>query len=303
MAKFVVLIPTKNEGPRIAQTIHDMVHAVEQTGHEVSSVLITDDSKDDTREVAKQSGAEVVNGGGRGLGYAMFKGLKAASKKDCDFIVTADGDGQTKADEFKDFFNETEKGADLVLGSRFQKKGLVEYNYSIINRTGVRILASMMNYKTKLKLTDSHGGLRIYSRALAEELEMIGHYTYVQETIIDAVEKGYTVHEIPSAWKERLDSYSRVLVSIPRYVYYTLPVLIYRLGLHKRWLIPMGLGLMALNILLIFLNLDLNLFTSLGGIFHLFQTLDLFILGTVFILFSVLFEITCNILRELRRGS
>ncbi len=303
MAKFVVLIPTKNEGPRIAQTIHDMVHAIEQSGHEVVGVLITDDSKDDTREVAKQSGAEVVQGGGRGLGYAMFKGLKAAAKIDCHYIVTADGDGQTKAEEFKDFFAEVEKGADLVLGSRFQKKGLVEYNYSIINRTGVRILAWMMNYKTKLKLTDSHGGLRIYSRPLAEEIEMIGHYTYVQETIIDAVEKGYKVHEIPSVWKERIDSYSRVLVSIPRYVYYTLPVLIYRLGLHKRWLVPLGFALILLNLMLFGFDIYTSLTTSHGSMFQLFQKLDLFILGTVLILFSVLFEITCNILRELRRGT
>ncbi len=74
--------------------------------------------------------------------------------------------------------------------------------------------------------------------AVVAELEMVGTHTYVQETIIDAFEKGFRIIEIPSVWKKRENGKSRVLRSIPLYVFYTLPVLILRSGQHIKLLLP-----------------------------------------------------------------
>lgn len=81
------------------------------------------------------------------------------------------------------------------------------------------------------------------------DLEILGTHTYVQETIIDAVEKGHRVVEIPSDWRQRSSGESRVVRSIPKYVFYTLPILLLRSGQHIRWLYSAGLICLSVSVL------------------------------------------------------
>jgi hypothetical protein len=94
---------------------------------------------------------------------------------------------------------------------------------------------------TGLPLTDSHGGIRAMVPDVVRELQLIGSHTYVQETIIDAVEKGFRVVELPSVWRKRAFGTSRVVRNIPKYIAYTLPVLLLRSGQHIRALYTTGL--------------------------------------------------------------
>jgi len=191
----------------------------------------------------------VLLGGGRGLGSAMYDGLKAAAGLDCDYILSIDGDGQADLSELPRFLTPLENGqADLVLASRFQNEGLVKYHYKFINNFGTRVLAAMLRRFTGLPLTDSHGGIRAMRREVAAELEMLGSHTYVQETIIDAAEKGFRITEIPSVWKPRLHGKSRVVSNIPKYVFYTLPILMLRSGQHIRLLYSGGLWLILIAV-------------------------------------------------------
>jgi glycosyltransferase involved in cell wall biosynthesis len=242
--KVCVIVPTKNEAGTIQQVIRALHGALDPSRYDPPHVIVVDDSSDDTRRLAREAGASVIVGGGRGLGAAMFDGLKTAAALDCDFILSIDGDGQADVSELPRFVEPLERGqADLVLASRFQQQGLVKYHYRLINSFGTRVLVSMLRRFTGLALTDSHGGIRAMRRAVAAELEMLGNHTYVQETIIDAVEKGFRVVEIPSVWKAREHGTSRVVSSIPRYVFYTLPVLMLRSGQHIRLLYSGGLAL------------------------------------------------------------
>jgi hypothetical protein len=136
----------------------------------------------------------------------------------------------------------------MVLASRFQNEGLVKYHYKFINNFGTRVLVAMLRRFTGLPLTDSHGGIRAMRREVAAELEMLGSHTYVQETIIDAAEKGFRITEIPSVWKPRLHGSSRVVSNIPKYVFYTLPVLMLRSGQHIRLLYSGGIWLILVAI-------------------------------------------------------
>jgi hypothetical protein len=198
----------------------------------------------------------VLVGGGRGLGSAVYEGLKTAADLDCDFILTIDGDGQADVSELPRFLEPLERGeADLVIASRFKHAGLVRYRYRFINQFGTNVLAAMLRRFTGLPLTDSHGGIRAMRRVVAEELEMLGSHTYVQETIIDAAEKGFRIAEIPSVWNPRLHGTSRVVSSIPKYVFYTLPVLMLRSGQHIRLLYSGGIVLIGLALLYFFVIL------------------------------------------------
>jgi glycosyltransferase involved in cell wall biosynthesis len=236
-----VVIPTKNEAATITDVIRTARTTLNTVGHECT-IYVADDSHDDTRNIAVREGAIVVRGSGEGLGTAMFRGLKAASRENPDAIVSIDGDGQADVEsELLAFLQPVlDNTADLVIGSRFKTPGLVSYDYRAKNRFGTRVLVGMLRRRTGLPLTDSHGGIRAMSCDVVRDLEMIGTHTYVQETIIDAHEKGFRVLELPTRWLPRKHGKSRVVRSIPRYVLYTLPVLLLRSGKHIRWLYSLG---------------------------------------------------------------
>jgi glycosyltransferase involved in cell wall biosynthesis len=244
--KVCFLIPTKNEEASVREVIRSLRGSLDPSRFAPASLIVVDDSVDGTRRAARAAGAEVVVGGGRGLGSAMYEGLKAAARQPFDFIVTVDGDGQADVAEVARFLQPLiDDEADLVVASRFLEKGSIKYHYRFINNFGTQVLAGMLRRLTALPLTDSHGGIRAMRREVAQELEMLGSHTYVQETIIDAVEKGFRVKEIASVWKPRPHGSSRVVSSIPRYVFYTLPILILRSGQHVRLLYSGGLVLIA----------------------------------------------------------
>ncbi len=243
MPRAAVVIPTRNEEQSIARVIAEIRSGFVGTRYNDIDIVLADDSSDRTRRVARALGAVVVPGGGEGLGVAMYRGLKAAARLSPDVIVAVDGDGQADAvAEIKRFLAPIERDeADLVLGSRFLDRGLVKYPYRWINRFGTRVLSAFLRAQTGLPLTDSHGGIRAMRPEVAADLDLLGTQTYVQESILDAVEKGYRVTEIASVWRKREHGSSRVVGSIPKYILYTLPVLILRSGQHLRLLYSAGL--------------------------------------------------------------
>ena len=248
-----VVIPTRNEEKSIDGILRSVKAAITQNFCKSLRIIVVDDSTDQTRTLARNAGAEVLNGGGRGLGSAMYDGLKAAVATKPDYILSLDGDGQADVDEIPRFLKPLiEDRADLVVGSRFLERHLVQYRYRFVNRFGTIVLAWILRRLTSLKLTDSHGGLRAMRREVAEELEMLGTHTYVQETIIDAVEKGFRILEMPSTWKVRQHGKSRVVSSIPRYIFYSLPVLILRSGQHIRLLYSGGIIMIVFALIYFF---------------------------------------------------
>ena len=301
--KICVVVPTKNEESTIADVIQSVREGVFRAGYTECCVLVVDDSRDQTKKVALANGAYVVRGSGDGLGSAMYKGLKAALRLEPTIIMTADGDGQSDArNEIPRFLAPIEDGsADLVLGSRFLGTNLIHYKYRWINRLGTKLLSRIMNRQTGLKLTDSHGGLRAMQPEVALSLEMIGTHTYVQETIIDASEKGFRVIEIPSVWMPRKSGGSKVVASIPNYIFYTLPILILRGGEHIKALYWIGISLV-----LVALVIFGAVFFQEGFTFRLAHRTPAFILIALLTLLGSLtffFGFVLQLLQQIKRST
>lgn len=300
--KVTFVLPTRDEEKTIGKVIEGLKEECRRVDLEIQQIIVADDSQDQTREVAKELGATVIIGGGQGLGQAMYRGLKAALRFESDLIVSLDTDGQVDLSELGSFTSPIIKDeADLVVGSRFQKVGSVGYDYPFINRSGIRILVFILRKLTGLPLTDSHGGFRAMKPAVVQELELIGTHTYVQECIIDAVEKGFRVKEIASIWNKRNHGKSRIVRSIPKYVFYTLPILILRAGQHVRFLYPLGMFFILLSVLdLLWVSYDTGL--------HLREMFDrqsfhlillLFMIGLNLFFFGFTIELLGNIKRRL----
>lgn len=249
--KIVVVTPAKNEEKTIGNIIRRIYGVNEKYKLGDMKVLVVSDSLDNTEQVAKKAGAIVIRGDGKGLGSAMFLGIKKAAQMKPDIIVSIDCDGQTNPEEIKDIIKPIiNDEADLVSGSRFYEKGLIKYKMSLVNRIGNKSLSWMVRRITKLPITDAQAGFRAMKREVAESLEMIGTHTYVQETLIDAAKKSFRIKEIPSVWNQRPHGNSKVVSSAKRYFIWTLPTLILRAGIHMSFFVILGIIFSLLGFLL-----------------------------------------------------
>ena len=286
MKSIVFVIPTKNEENSLQDVLDCLQREAREIGFKVEEILVVDDSRDKTRDIARACGGRVLFGGGKGLGEAMYRGLKEAVNIQTHYIVSLDADGQANLKDLSKVLTPLEEGrADLVLTSRRLEKKSIKYRYPILNFFGIQILVFLLRRGTGLPLTDSHGGLRAMIPKVAEELEMIGTHTYVQETIFDAHDKGFRIVEVPSVWYPRQGK-SRVLHSITKYVFSTLPVILLRLGWHKNLCHPMLLfSYFCLGILIF------SLFSKSFGVV-------LVTVGFLGMIQAVVLEVLWNIIRR-----
>ncbi len=234
-----IIIFTKNEEQNIAKVIDDLDFCLKQIPDLKATIFVCDDSSDRTAEIAEKKGAKIIKGSGIGLGWSYYLALYSiAEKHKFHSIITLDGDGQTDFSEISNFCKELNKGYDLVVGSRFLEKDSISYNYPKINFFGVKILSLMISFSCFKRFTDSHGGLRIMDSSLAQNLHFLGGHSYVQETIISAIEKGFKVKEISSKWKKRKYGESRVVRSQRLYIKKMLIPLLMRMRVH--WICAFG---------------------------------------------------------------
>ncbi len=237
------VLPTKNESDSIANVINSIWSLGNKMNWECA-VIVADDSSDATPTIAENAGAKVIAGGNVGLGAAIIHGIRAALEKHPDWIVTMDSDGQVDTDELPKFLEVAKmENAQMVISSRFLGGKRFDYPYPFVNWVGNRILVFILNISTGKRFTDSHGGIRLIRSDLAEKFFLIGKHTYVQETLIQAHARGAKVVELPSRWKVRAFGQSRVLHSIFRYVYRTLPALLFHMKFQYG---TFGMGLLFL---------------------------------------------------------
>ena len=138
--KIVVVIPTYNERQNIGATIDGIEAIVPKLGpkHQLEILVIDDNSPDGTAEVVKAKGQEfgnvklLTNQEKQGLGAAYVKAFKyAMAKLDADAVFEYDADGSHQPQYLPGMINELDKGADVVVGSRYVPGGSMPDNWGI----------------------------------------------------------------------------------------------------------------------------------------------------------------------------
>jgi glycosyltransferase involved in cell wall biosynthesis len=245
--KITFILPTKNEELTVGDLIQE-IKVLSKKNNWISEVIVVDDSSDQTEIVALKYGADVFKGHNKGLGYSMLLGLSKALCRNSDWVVSLDTDGQVVVSEIPFFIQKaTTDGIDVLISSRFLSRGLIKYVYPNINWFGNRILVFILRLSTGFKFTDSHGGIRLMRPWALDGLSLIGRHTYVQETLIHFIRNKLIVKEMPSQWNQRTSGDSRILKSILKYIYRTLPGLLYLMRIHYL-LIFLSFGLLIASI-------------------------------------------------------
>jgi glycosyltransferase involved in cell wall biosynthesis len=196
----VVTIPAYNEEKTIGKVVKNIRQALKAAKLRHKVLVVDDGSKDKTAAVARNAGAVVYSHPKNyGLAEAFRTEMEQALKLGADVIVHIDADGQYLPREIPKLVREVEKGADLVLGSRF--KGKIEH-MPLIKRIGNIAFSKVISQLTRIKISDGQTGFRAFTRDVAKE-PIISRHTYTQEQIIRAVKRKFRIKEVPVYFARR----------------------------------------------------------------------------------------------------
>ncbi len=131
--KYVVLIPIYNDRESLKLLIENINHEIKDLNHEISIVVINDASYqqivDTYQNIENINSIEIVNmKENRGHARCIASGLKYIfEKKEFDFVIPMDGDGEDRPEEIKNFIELTEQSAEKSLvGERVKRsEGLI----------------------------------------------------------------------------------------------------------------------------------------------------------------------------------
>ncbi|WP_332641830.1 polyprenol monophosphomannose synthase [Aeromicrobium sp.] len=217
----LVIIPTYNEAENIAWITAEVL-----TRQPEVNILVADDgSPDGTGEIADKLAAAdqrisvMHREGKQGLGSAYRAGFAWGIERGYDVLCEMDADGSHRPEDLGRLLEASERGADLVLGSRWVPGGGVvnwPWYRKFISRGGTFYAQLMLG----LPIKDATGGYRAFRRETLErlpldEVESQG-YCFQIDMARRVLNEGMSIVEVPITFVERVRGESKMSGHIVR---------------------------------------------------------------------------------------
>lgn len=194
MEKILVIIPAYNEEGRIGATIAGIRKFID-----ADIVVVSDGSTDKTAEEARAAGADVISPPfNLGYGAALQTGFKYALKKNYEFTVQMDADGQHDPLSIEVLLDPILKDeVDIVIGSRFLSEE--SYRAPFVRRMGMYFFGFITSILTGRKITDPTSGFQALNKKV---MEFYASRAYPvdypdADVIIMLHRKGFRFKEVP----------------------------------------------------------------------------------------------------------
>lgn len=257
--RLAVILPALNE----QQTIDDVIQRIPKNIKGVSRVdvvVVDDGSTDQTAELALAAGASVVrHRSNLGVGAAFASGIQWALQSDADVIVNMDADGQFRPEDIPVLIDPIlSDGYGFVTCTRFSDADNLPAMPKI-KLWGNRMMCRLVNaIIPSPRFTDVSCGFRAYSRDTALRMNLFGHFTYTQESIIDLAAKGTAMTEVSLEVRgTREFGQSRVANNLWRYAWRSFSIILRAL---RDWRPMLFFGSISIGFLL--LGIALLVFVS-----------------------------------------
>lgn len=199
MALTIVVIPAYNESEALPGVLADLASETP----DLDVVVVDDGSADGTDRVARTAGAVCVRlPYNVGQGGALMAGFRYAVDRGYERVVQVDGDGQHRADQIPRLLDDSDSGADLVIGNRFASD---DYRVGRTRRLAMALLRWEVRVLCGRRYRDPSSGFRAIAEPLlsvfvsdypAEFLESV-------ESLVAATRAGYRVAEAPVRMNRR----------------------------------------------------------------------------------------------------
>ncbi|HCP08805.1 MAG TPA: hypothetical protein DIT25_03350 [Candidatus Moranbacteria bacterium] len=206
--KLIVNIPVYNEEKDIAKTIGQIKKSFEvdfyKTGKGSSITekliqIVDDGSTDNSAEEAKKAGVDLIVSykPNRRLAYSFKQAVENSLDQGADFMVNIDADLQFDPYDIPKLLTPVIDGkADMVIANRFGEKEAK--NIPFIRKSLNKLAAKMIGFFLGYGTDDLTCGFRAHSREALLRFNLTNtHFTYTQETIIDAIGKNLKLLWVP----------------------------------------------------------------------------------------------------------
>ena len=193
MHQVIVLIPSRNEDTTLFKLLNKI---------KIKTIVINDESKDNTQENLKLLKVEHINNK-YNLGYerSLLKGFRYVKNnhKNCKYILTMDADGEHQPKFIKNLIKKIKsENADLILGYRSNFNRISEYILSFF-------------FKIKFNISDPLTGFRIYrSNQLYKFLKRTRSNYFLVDLLLLFKNSNLKVSSINIKTKKRKNTKSRV---------------------------------------------------------------------------------------------
>jgi 2-polyprenyl-3-methyl-5-hydroxy-6-metoxy-1,4-benzoquinol methylase len=202
--KISVVVPCHNEEMNLGPLVTELMKFYDEYLYEI--ILVDDNSTDSTKEVIESLAQKynkinpVFRTPPNGVGRAIMDGYKAARG---EYVLSMDCDFQHLLPEIRDLFDAANKGADVVVGSRFSRHSvLLNYPFQkIVANRAFHLLARIMFFR---KFRDLTNNLKLIRRDVLEKLELTQPgFSINAETGLLPLLMNYKIAEVPISWINR----------------------------------------------------------------------------------------------------
>lgn len=187
-----VIIPAYNEGGVIKEVIAKARSVYGRV------VCIDDGSVDDTaKQILETKAVLVQHPFNMGQGAALQTGIEyALQSPEVQYFITFDSDGQHDIQDARRMLAVLQKEElDIVLGSRFLGEAV---NITGTKRLVLKLATWFTNVVSRVNLTDTHNGLRVFNRRFAESVNITMPGMAHASEIIDKMGRGnWQYKEVP----------------------------------------------------------------------------------------------------------
>jgi len=225
-----LILPTYNE----AGNIERFVRAVRQVLPDSARILVVDDSSPDgTGEIADRLAAEdpsvdvLHRPSKEGLGPAYIAGFRHALGEGAGLVLEMDSDFSHDPSHLPALLAAAER-ADLAIGSRYVAGGGVA-DWGALRRAISRGGSSYARLVLGLGVRDLTGGFKCFRRQVLEAIDLDSiesrGYAFQVEMTYRAIERGFSVVEVPIVFRDRQVGSSKIDGSVIAEAIWRVPML------------------------------------------------------------------------------
>src|SRR2546421_1890975 len=191
-----VVMPCLNEAETLATCIRKARETLER--HQISGEVIVADngSTDGSQEIARNSGARIIQVESKGYGSALLGGVAAAQGR---FVIMADADDSYDFGDIPAFLEKLRAGADLVMGNRFMGGIKPDAMPPLHRYLGNPVLTAIGRMLFRAPCGDFHCGMRGFRETAYQRMRLrTTGMEFASEMVVKAALLKMNIAEVPT---------------------------------------------------------------------------------------------------------
>lgn len=294
--KVVIIIPTYNEKGNIERLLEVLEEEIfpQVKNYEMAILVADDSSPDGTGDIVKgfmekYKNLDLIVGKKAGLGAAYVRGMTyAIEKMGADVLFEMDADFFHDPKKIPEFLTKIDEGNDFVIGTRYSGGGSIPADWGIHRKImsvwGNLLIRSIL---MRFKIHDWTGGYRAIKKEVflkeKEKLAAFSGYTFQVGFLLNAVQDGFKIAEVPFHATDRTMGKSKIpgIQTIIQTLKFVITARIRELvfGPFGKFLVVGGTGFVLqaiiLRVMVGVLNIDPTISNLSGAVVAIFSNYNL----------------------------